>query len=73
MAIKFNPDMNAAPRDRRILALRAGGQIGIVIWDAQKSHKHPKPYWSDDRERVMGIAWCRANEPICWAELEAEA
>lgn len=71
--IRCNPDMEAAPRHRRILALRADGGIGIVQWDAQRHHKNPVPYWSDDRERSLGIVWCRENPPVAWAELQAES
>lgn len=70
--IHFNYDMEAAPRDRRILALRADGDISCVRWDWQRYHKSPAPYWSDDRG-YMGVKWCRANPPIAWAELRPAA
>ncbi len=67
--IRFNHDMEAAPRDRRILVLRPDGDIGIAKWDLNQYHNKPSPYWADERQRWLGVKWCRENPPIAWTEL----
>lgn len=50
MTFNFNYDMSAAPTNRRILALRESGGVGIVRWVTQQYHTKPRPYWADDRD-----------------------
>jgi len=70
--IRFTPNMESAPRDRRILAMRADGDIGIVRWNEHNHHKKPNPYWSDERS-WLGVVWCRENPPVAWAALQPAA
>ena len=61
--------IETAPKDREILL--ACPKRGVVRgkWDDNRYAKHPRPYWSHDRERIWGTLACRRDQPTHWMEL----
>jgi len=71
--MKWEP-IETAPKDgTRILTYRPEGhdwsKVGIGDWDDDKYAKKPRPYWSDQNERILGVLWCRKNQPTHWMPL----
>ena len=76
-AAMAHKEMNAwqpiatAPQDGSKVLLLRGKTTCIGHWDIQRYHDKPRPYWSDDREAVFGVTWCRTNLPTHWMPLPA--
>jgi hypothetical protein len=59
--------IESAPKDgSRIILLMGGYKPIFGYWCEQKYNSKPKPYWSCDQEHIMGVGWCRANQPTHW-------
>lgn len=44
-------------------------RIEAGYWEIQKWHNRPKPYWSGDCERSLGVTWYRLTQPTHWQPL----
>lgn len=70
--IVFTPGMDSAPKDRRILALWADGDIQVCRWESdQYNRRGAKPYWSIPCYGGISVRDQRAHPPIAWCELKA--
>jgi len=61
--------IETAPKDRDVLLYCP--KCGVVRgrWKAQTYHSKPKPYWTNDRERLYGVIETRNDQPTHWAPL----
>jgi hypothetical protein len=57
--------ISTAPTNERIILLM-GDQPVFGYWCKQEYNTRPKPYWSCDKEILLGVGWCRANQPLFW-------
>lgn len=61
--------IETAPKDADILL--SCPRIGVVRgrWQDDQYAKRPRPYWTNDRERLLGIASVRGDQPTHWMPL----
>lgn len=65
--------MDDAPKNARILLLLPDGNEVFGKWNDDRYANRARPYWSNDMERIMGVTWCRANQPTGWLPLHAKS
>lgn len=59
--------IETAPKDGTDILLYFGAWGWIRgNWDSQLHHGKPKPYWTNDRLRYLGVTETRANQPTHW-------
>jgi hypothetical protein len=64
--------IEAAKKDRPILALMGGRYWSVAHWeDDESARKAPRPYWRSERGYLFGVTWDRANQPTKWLPLPA--
>ena len=61
--------IDTAPKDGTDILLFRSGAVHRGRWEKQRYHERPKPYWSDDLERGLGVIWCREHPPTHWMPL----
>jgi hypothetical protein len=69
-------DIATAPKDRtRVLLYRPSelvwAQTVAGYWDSDEYAAKPRPYWTSDVERLVGVVACRKNNPTHWMPLPA--
>lgn len=60
-----------APKDGTKILACMGGYWTVASWDDDRYGKKPRPYWSSELGRVMGVTWERENQPTHWMPLPA--
>jgi len=60
--------IETAPKDRDILLLCPSRGVVRGSWN-NDCHKKPRPYWTNDRERIFGVTETRADQPTHWMPL----
>jgi hypothetical protein len=65
----WQPVDEHTPKDRDLLL--AFPHRGVVRgrWEEDKYAKTPRPYWTNDRERIYGIRATRDDQPTHWMDL----
>lgn len=64
--------IETAPKDKKVLVWfsdLSGGTADIAKLDDDKYAKKPRPYWSGNYERVLGILAYRNGKPTHWIPL----
>lgn len=63
-------DIATAPKDgTRILLARRGGKVVAGRWDEDRYRQKPRPFWTDDEERIWGRDALRRDTPSGWMPL----
>lgn len=63
--------IETAPKDKRILLYypkfnSLGDRFIMGCWDTDCYMKKPRPYWTNDEERLRGIRDTRLKQPTHW-------
>lgn len=61
--------IETAPKDRPILLYTKLRGVVCGYWQDDKYSKNPRPYWSNDLERLFGRTSCRGDQPTHWMKL----
>ena len=49
------------------------GPVCPVKWNDDRHNRQPRPYWSHDGSRILGLHYARDNPPTHWRPLPAPA
>lgn len=61
--------IETAPKDGDVLLYCPRRGVVRGRWDTSKYAKKPRPYWTNDRECLWGIAATRDDQPTHWMPL----
>lgn len=62
--------IEVAPKDQRVMLWFPTLHRGTAVfgyWNPDTYAKKPRPYWTMDKERSVGVAVVRANQPTHWS------
>lgn len=67
--------IETAPKDRRICLYYPGQLFTDVYtvfgkWQKDTYAKKPRPYWTNDLERIRGVSVTRTQQPTHWADVD---
>lgn len=58
--------IETAPKDRDILLFCPRRGVVCGEWEQDKYSPKPRPFWSNDKERLFGTRETRADQPTHW-------
>jgi hypothetical protein len=61
--------IETAPKNRDVLLFCPRRGIVCGEWNTDRYAKNPRPYWSNDRERMFGTRETRDDQPTHWQPL----
>jgi len=65
----WQPVDENTPRDRDLLLACPARGVLRGRWEDDKYATKPRPYWTNDRERIYGIRATRDDQPTHWMDL----
>ena len=63
--------IETAPKDKTRMLLACKSTVTIGSWNDDRYARKPRPYWTNDRERIFGILDTRSDQPTHWMLLPA--
>ncbi len=61
--------IETAPKNQDVLLFCPLRGIVRGVWNWDRYAHNPRPYWSNDRERMLGTRETRADQPTHWMPL----